>query len=81
MRAYFEGVIARSIVVLALLAPAACSTAPQSEGGKVIIQNQSARSVATAKKNDPSLARVLEEAAGYAVFPNVGKGAVAIGGA
>lgn len=73
--------IARSILVFGLAALAACSTAPKSEGGKLIIQNQGNQTVAAATKSDPSLARVLQDAVGYAVFPSVGKGAVAIGGA
>lgn len=81
MRARFEGVMARSALALGLCALAACSTAPKTEGGKLILQNQGDRSVAAATKSDPSLAKVLAEAAGYAVFPSVGKGAVAIGGA
>ncbi len=33
------------------------------------------------KKTDPDLARFFESAAGYAVFPSVGKGGIGIGGA
>ena len=32
-------------------------------------------------KSDPLLSKVFESAAGYVIFPNVGKGAVGIGGA
>lgn len=73
--------IVRSALVLTFVALGACSTAPKSEGGKLVIQNQASRSIAAATKSDPSMAKVLGDALGYAVFPSVGKGAVAIGGA
>ena len=34
-----------------------------------------------AQRNDPSLTRFVHDAAGYAVFPSVGKGAIGVGGA
>jgi len=37
--------------------------------------------IATFRSSDPDLARFFDGAAGYAVFPTVGKGAVGIGGA
>ena len=37
--------------------------------------------VDNAKKQDPGLIKFFNEAAGYAVFPSVGKGAVGVGGA
>jgi lipid-binding SYLF domain-containing protein len=37
--------------------------------------------VATFVKTDPDLKRLLDSAAGYAVFPSIGKAAVGIGGA
>jgi lipid-binding SYLF domain-containing protein len=37
--------------------------------------------LAKAQANDPTLAKVLNEAHGYAVFPSIGKGAIGIGGA
>jgi len=65
----------------ALLALSACSTAPRSESDRVEIQDDAATSLATARKNDPTLGQILNNAAGYAVFPTVGKGAVGVGGA
>jgi lipid-binding SYLF domain-containing protein len=40
-----------------------------------------AQTIATFKTNDPGLKRFFNEAAGYAVFPTVGKGGIGIGGA
>jgi len=64
-----------------LLALSACSTAPRSAEGRTDIRNEAASSVSTAQRNDPTLALLLREAPGHAVFPTVGKGAIGIGGA
>jgi lipid-binding SYLF domain-containing protein len=45
------------------------------------IQQEASAALSKAETNDPSLARFLDHAVGYAVFPKVGKGAVGIGGA
>ncbi len=66
---------------LALAALAGCATAPQSAGEKEDIKSNAQSSLDTARKNDPSLAKVLDKAVAYAVFPSVGKGAVGVGGA
>jgi lipid-binding SYLF domain-containing protein len=58
-----------------------CATAPPSVAGKADIESDAAGAVAKAQKNDPTLGNVLKSAAGYAVFPSVGKGAAGIGGA
>jgi len=66
------------VVVLAL---GACSTAPKSQEGKTDIRKDAAVALTKAKASDPTLVDVLNDAAGYAVFPTVGKGAVGVGGA
>ena len=65
----------------ACLAWTACSTAPRSAEGKVEIVGKAEAAVAKAEAKDPALSKVLRNAAGYAVFPTVGKGAVGVGGA
>lgn len=64
-----------------LIALAGCSTAPPTEAGKSELQRTSADALSQAQQNDPSLRNVLEDSAGYAIFPSVGKGAAGIGGA
>ncbi|MBL8745183.1 MAG: hypothetical protein JNK58_02380 [Phycisphaerae bacterium] len=60
---------------------ASCSTAPKSESGKADIRADAETALARAQRNDPTLTPILNNAVGYAVFPNVGKGAAGIGGA
>jgi lipid-binding SYLF domain-containing protein len=64
-----------------LLALAACTTAPDTHEGKENLRRSSAQALAQAEQNDPTLANLIRESAGYAVFPSIGKGAVGIGGA
>ena len=67
--------------VIGVLVLSACATAPSSVQGKADIESDAAVALAKAKKSDPTLTRVFDASAGYAVFPTVGKGAVGVGGA
>src|SRR5262245_58891723 len=60
---------------------AGCSTAPKSESSQndLIIQSNAALDRFRAK--DSTIADRMNEAAGYAVFPNIAKGGAAVGGA
>ena len=68
-------------VALSLVLATGCSTAPKSEAGKTDIKRDAEAAIARAKSNDDSIGDALDRAAGYAVFPTVGKGAVGVGGA
>lgn len=68
-------------LTIGLLALAACATAPKTVAGKADIESEAATAISRAKSTDSSLGQTLNTAAGYAVFPTVGKGAVGIGGA
>ena len=68
-------------LVAGLMLMAGCSTAPRSDEGKMGIENKAAAALAKSQTSDPSLTNVYNTAAGYAVFPTVGKGAVGVGGA
>src|SRR5258708_541195 len=67
--------------IIYMLAQAGCATAPTSAEGRSEIRSQSASVLAKGESNDPTLAKVLHDAHGYAVFPSIGKGAIGIGGA
>lgn len=58
-----------------------CSTTPSSTAKQAELTTKSQDAVATAKKTDPGLQKFFDTAAGYAVFPSVGKGGVGVGGA
>jgi len=66
---------------LLLLALAGCATAPSTAEGKAEIESEADVALAKARESDPTLIPVLDSAAGYAVFPTVGKGAIGVGGA
>lgn len=58
-----------------------CATAPASEGEKQALIDSSAAALRQMKASDRSLDRFITNAYGYAIFPNVGKGAFIAGGA
>ncbi len=58
-----------------------CATAPTTSEGKMVLNTKVVSVIERAKKEDPGLKKFFDEAAGYAVFPTVGKGAIGIGGA
>jgi lipid-binding SYLF domain-containing protein len=70
-------------VVIALAASllVGCSTTPKSAGDRVALDNKVEDAIAQAKKQDASLQKFFDTAAGYAVFPTVGKGGIGVGGA
>ena len=68
-------------ICLASLGVGACSTAPRTESARADIRADAEAALSKARRADPSFGDFLSRAAGYAVFPTVGKGAVGVGGA
>lgn len=64
-----------------MVAAAGCSTAPKSAAQRSDLQAQTEVTIAKARHHDPALAMFFDTAAGYAVFPSVGKGGLVVGGA
>lgn len=64
-----------------VLAVAACATAPRSAADKQDLRREAAATLVSMTQRDPGLERTLQSAAGYAVFPNIGKGGFIAGGA
>ena len=81
MTAHSTKVMFLAAGLIGFLALTGCSTAPRSEEGKANIEVKASAALTTAHTSDPSLAKVFNIAAAYAVFPSVGKGAVGVGGA
>jgi lipid-binding SYLF domain-containing protein len=68
-------------VLLLAMVLAGCSTTPKSAGDRMALEVKAESAVDEAMQQDPSLEEFFDTAAGYAVFPSVGKGAVGVGGA
>ena len=66
---------------LLLVGFAGCATAPKSGPDRARLETSASDTVSRMVAEDPSLQTTLDNAAGYAVFPTVGKGALIIGGA
>jgi lipid-binding SYLF domain-containing protein len=58
-----------------------CSTTPPSDIDKTALQEEVGGAVEQMYAEDPGLQSFISSAYGYAVFPNVGKGALILGGA
>lgn len=69
------------LLALALIVAAGCSTAPSSTADRSELLDDARQTIATVKRNDPSIQRFFSSSAGYAVFPNIGKGGLVVGGA
>ncbi len=66
---------------MGLLLVAGCSTTPATSIKRSELDNDVQAVVRRAQFEDPGLKRFFDSAAGYAVFPAVGKAAVGVGGA
>jgi lipid-binding SYLF domain-containing protein len=64
-----------------LVALAGCSTAPKDEPSRRRLEADVESTLRGMTAEDPSLQTLLDDAAGYAVFPSVGKGGFGVGGA
>jgi len=73
------------ISLVALLALGAlmigCETTPKNEAKKDTLQEDSHAALNRLQREDPSLRDMMNSAYGYAVFPNIGKGGLIVGGA
>jgi lipid-binding SYLF domain-containing protein len=68
-------------VAVAVFSTTGCATAPRTAEGKAEMNTKVQSAIDSAVESDPGLKKFFDEAAGYAVFPTVGKGAVGVGGA
>ena len=59
----------------------ACETAPKTAGQRIDLQHDARGSIARAKREDPTMKTFFDDAHGYVVFPNIGKGGFIAGGA
>ncbi len=76
----------KPLAAIVILAAAAgilpgCATAPGTATGKASLHSEVADALKTIKEQDPTLQSFLSRAYAYAIFPEVGKGAIGIGGA
>lgn len=60
---------------------AGCSTAPKTPEEKRSLQAEADATIVSMTNKDASLRNFINNAYGYAVFPNIGKGGVLVGGA
>ncbi|MBM4024179.1 MAG: hypothetical protein FJ280_02080 [Planctomycetes bacterium] len=71
--------ICRWGMIGAMLA-AGCSTAPRTAAGQAQLSQRTQEAIQVAQKADPGLWKLLQSAAGVAVFPSVTKSGLGLGG-
>lgn len=81
MKTSLPGTVCLLASLTAFAALIGCSTAPDTAQGKSDIRKDAEIALSKARANDPTLINVLDDAAGYTVFPSIGKGGAIVGGA
>ena len=81
MKKYLMGMTCVVAGVIGFLVMTGCATAPPTAQGKTDIRAEAATALAKAQASDPTLTVFTRAAAGYAVFPSIGKGGALVGGA
>lgn len=66
---------------LALVLFSGCQTAPRTEEDRAALERRAVSTKERFRESDPSLKTFFDTAHGYAVFPQITKGAIGIGGA
>ncbi len=69
-----------SLTVLASSLPS-CGTAPKTAADRRVLAADVNAFIVGLKETDPTIAKYFDSAAGYAVYPSIGKGGLIIGGA
>jgi lipid-binding SYLF domain-containing protein len=77
----FNIIICRAALLAVIVSISACSTAPKSESDRTNLRTEAEDAVKLFKFTDRTMEDRFRTAHGYAVFPDVGKGAAGIGGA
>jgi lipid-binding SYLF domain-containing protein len=71
-------ILSSSAVILAF---AACATAPKTMNERQVLADQARTTLTAMMDRDVGLRSTLDRSAGYAVFPEIGKGGLIVGGA
>ena len=81
MRTVSTLILSLVLAPAALIALAGCETAPKSEADRSSLTAEVQATLSRFRYTDPSLSPLLSGAKGYAVFPDVGKAGLVVGGA
>lgn len=75
----FKTVASAAVLSLVWLGATGCSIAPRTEDGRDVLHDQVQTTVREMQRVDPDFRSFIDDAYGYAVFPNVGKGGFVVG--
>lgn len=68
------------LIAIAALGLGACSTEPKTEAEKSTLTAETGAAFTAFKNDDPSLQGLLDKSVGHAIFPEVGKAGLGVGG-
>ncbi|HSD90022.1 MAG TPA: lipid-binding SYLF domain-containing protein [Kofleriaceae bacterium] len=68
------------LIVVAALAAPACASGPRSASEQVTMMDKAAATLGEMRARDPGIGDVVQNAYAYAVFPDVGKAGLIVGG-
>ena len=77
MKRITRGLVIATAVCLGV---GACSTEPKSEADKSTLASDTSAALTAFKNDDSSLQALLDRSVGYAVFPEIGKAGLGVGG-
>src|SRR5689334_13556352 len=69
-----------ALAVSAPLIVTGCSTSPKTDESKQVLASDVQATLTRFKTEDPTLQDLLNRSVGYAVFPNIGKAGLVVGG-
>lgn len=70
-----------ALLVMGSLLAFGCASVPKSTAKRDALKSEASQALSEMKARDPNLSAVLENAAGYVVFPDVARGGFIVGGA
>jgi lipid-binding SYLF domain-containing protein len=71
----------KTLTAIVFVGAVGCATAPKSVEGQASLESEAMDVVAQMESRAPGLRSSLNDAEGYAVFPEIGKGGLIVGGA
>jgi len=74
-------ILSAAAIVSMIVFISACSTAPKKGADQDHLKMEAQETVAKFRASDPGISRLMDNAAGYAVFPTIGKGGAGVGAA
>ena len=74
-------IVSLTLPMLLAMSIVSCGTGPRTETGRRTLEQDATATLAMFRQTEPVVGELVDDAAGYVVFPSIGKGGAGIGGA